>query len=95
MNLKYSGSHAEVARQKAIASCDPNRILLHHRRGVATKLYYHGLNAVTANKLSDTELLELKGIGRKAIQAIRVAVNTSSRQTHSPTWPFPRVCTFK
>jgi len=94
MDLKYSGSHAEVTRKKAIASCDPNRILLHFRRPVAVALFYNSLNAVTANKLTDTELLKLKGIGPKSVEAIRMATSTASKQTHSPTWPFPRVCTF-
>ncbi len=67
----------ERRQHAAILSRNPNRILLAFDRWVATALFYHGLNAVTASKMSDEDLLKLNGIGPICVRSIRMAINTA------------------
>ena len=61
-------------KQKALLSRDPNRVLLVFYKAAATALYYNSMNAVTASKISDAELLKLPRIGRSVVSSIRRVV---------------------
>lgn len=97
MALRNSDSRAARARKAAIASHDANRILLHFKKSVAVALYYHSLNAVTASKLSEAELLKLKGINVGVIRAIKMAIATAdvAAGKYKGIWPFPQPSIFK
>lgn len=70
-------THAARARKAAIESGDANRILLHFKRSVAVALYYNGMNVMSAGWMPESELLTLKGIGPKSVEAIQMAINTA------------------
>jgi ERCC4-type nuclease len=70
-------SKKQRARDKAIESCDPNRIVWVLNRSVARALFQHSLNVTTAYKKTDKELLKLKGIGPHALRAIKMAMKYS------------------
>ena len=61
-------------RQKALLSKDPNRVLLVFYKSAATALYYNSLNAITAAKKSDAELIKLPRIGPSVVSLVRRAV---------------------
>lgn len=63
-----------TAKERALASKDPNRVLLVFFRPAATALYHNSLNAETASKLSDVQLLLLPRVGRSTISSLRRAV---------------------
>lgn len=68
---------ASRRREAAIKSGDINRILLTFSKATATQLYYNGTNAENANKLSDAELMKLKGIKEHGVYMIRRAARTA------------------
>jgi hypothetical protein len=64
----------------ALNSGDPNRVLLAFAKRTAIELYFHSLNAVTASKLTDAELRQLKGLSPAAVPNIRRAMNTVAKE---------------
>lgn len=72
-------SKATQRRTAAIKSGDANRILLTFSRATAIMLYYHSLNAVTANELTNAELMKLEGIKKHGVDMIRRAARTADR----------------
>jgi hypothetical protein len=68
----------ETRQKKALASADANRILWLFDRRVAYALFVNGLNAVSAAKMDDRQLLQHKGIGPAAVYSIRRASNSAN-----------------
>jgi DNA-directed RNA polymerase alpha subunit len=81
----------ERMQHKAILSNDPNRILLAFDRRVATALFYAGINAKKAIKMSGKELLKLHGIGPASVKSIKRTADTvhyHSKKTDRFVSPF-------
>lgn len=64
-------SQAELTREAALKSGDPNRVLWVFHKDAARRLFMHGLNVASAIRLLDEELLSLSGIGPKTVHIVR------------------------
>ncbi len=65
------------SKQAAILSNDPNRVLVAFAKASVIRLFHQGLNAKLADKMSDKQLLALKGIGPETIRDVKMACSTA------------------
>ncbi|AKM84365.1 TPA: hypothetical protein DCZ46_03390 [Candidatus Campbellbacteria bacterium] len=66
-------------KKQAANDNNPNKILLLFDMRTAHALFEHSLNAETASKMTDKELLSLKNIGPTAVKSIRKAMRTAQK----------------
>lgn len=67
-------------RKKQATACNnPNKILLLFDQRTAHALFEHSLNAETASRMTDRELLHLANIGPSAVESVRKAMRTAQK----------------
>jgi len=64
----------------ALNSKDPNQILISFDKTSVNILFKESLNVKTANQMSDKELLGITGIGKKTVEAVRMAIRTAENK---------------